>query len=144
MNIPFNPAGSTKACIPAFNKSINDPACQYFYSPRHRRAKYNVPLNISETDTEYVIDLYATGFLKEHISIKVIDDTLYIKGNKPNEESRSFTLQEFPIRIFERTLFLNGMVDTDHISAKSKQGVLIIRLPKTIEAQSHEKEIFVS
>ncbi len=41
-------------------------------------------------------------------------------------------------------LDLNGQVDTDNIEAKQENGVLIITLPKTKEAQNEEQEIKVN
>jgi HSP20 family protein len=60
------------------------------------------------------------------------------EGEEPN-----FSLQEFPIKSFERALNLNGRVDTTNISAKQENGILIITLPKTVEAQKPAQEIKV-
>ncbi len=99
-----------------------------------RRAKYNVPMNISETGSEFLIELYATGFSKEDISITVHGDVLFIRGKKELAEGaeRQFVLQEFPIKNFERTLALNGSVQSELITATSENGVLIVSLPKSI------------
>ena len=97
-----------------------------------RRPKYNVPLNIIENENEFIIHVFATGFLREDIKITVSDDVLYIIGTKEIDEENApnFSKQEFPIKNFERTLSLNGSADAENITAVSENGVLIITLPK--------------
>jgi HSP20 family protein len=110
-----------------------------------RRPKYNVPINIIETDAAYDVDVYATGFAKEEIKITVTDDLLYISGSRTIDEQNqpNFSRQEFPIKSFERVLNLNGKVDTSLITATQENGVLKITLPKTAEAQKPEQKIEV-
>jgi HSP20 family protein len=108
-----------------------------------RRPKYNVPLNISENDTEYQVQVYATGFAKENISIAVKEDVLYITGQKEFENPPKFTQQEFPVKTFERVVALNRKVDVESISAKHEDGVLMINLPKSKEALQKDLTITV-
>jgi len=110
-----------------------------------KRPKYNVPLNIIDNETSFEVHVYAVGFLKENIKLAVTDDVLYISGTRTIEADGepNFSRQEFPIKSFERMLNLNGQVDTAGISAKQESGVLIITLPKTVEAQKPSQEIKV-
>lgn len=108
-----------------------------------RRPKYNVPLNITDTETTYEVAVYATGFAKENITLNVVDDVLYISGSKEITESPNFSRQEFPVKNFERSLLLNGLVEIEGISAKVENGVLHITLPKTKEAQRRTQKIEV-
>jgi len=112
----------------------------------YRRPKYNVPINIAEFDTYFEVHVYATGFSKEDIKISVVDDLLYINGQKEVEEDKipKFIKQEFPVKVFERTLALNGQVDIKQITAKQENNILIIHLPKTEEAKEKEVNIEVS
>jgi HSP20 family protein len=110
-----------------------------------RRPKYNVPLNITDNETNFEVHVYAVGFLKENIKLSVTDDVLYISGTRTIDEGSdpNFSRQEFPVKSFERVLNLNGQVDATNISAKQEDGVLIITLPKTDEAQKPAQEIKV-
>lgn len=108
-----------------------------------RRPKYNVPMNIIESDTDYMVYLFAHGFDKEHIQLNVVDDVLSIKANKELVEPISFSYQEFPVKNFERTLALNGQIDVENITAKSENGVLKLTLPKLPKAQRNEQKIEV-
>ena len=122
---------------------------QYQHAPfggAYRRPKYNVPVNISENESNFEISVYATGFSKENIKLTVVNDVLFISGTRTVEESNppNFTKQEFPVKSFERSFLLNGQVDTANITAKQENGVLIVTLPKTPEAQKPTQEIKVS
>ena len=111
----------------------------------HRRPKYNVPVNIAETETGYEVSVYATGFDKENIRLSVVDEVLYITGTRDWQgvQPPQFTKQEFPVKNFERVIALNGQIDTGAITARQEGGVLYIALPKTVEAQKPSQEIRV-
>ena len=111
-----------------------------------RRPKYNVPLNIIDTEAAFQVHVYANGFAKENIKVSVIDDGLYISGTRELNENEvpEFSHQEFPVKVFERALQLNGQVDITAISAKHEEGILKITLPKTAEAQKPAQQITVS
>ncbi|CAN5164088.1 hypothetical protein BH11BAC6_BH11BAC6_16940 [soil metagenome] len=110
-----------------------------------RRPKYNVPVNIEETENSYEVKVYATGFDKENIKLSVVEDILYITGTRTLDENNkpNFTKQEFPVKSFERVISLNGQVDTAGIKARQENGVLIVTLPKTTAAQTPAQEINV-
>ena len=109
----------------------------------YRRAKYNVPANVAETDTAYEIHLYALGFDKANISITVVDDVLHVSGTReiPEDYRPNFIRQEFPIKSFEKEFHLNEGINTTGIVAKQEAGVLIITLPKKEEAQRKERNV---
>lgn len=110
-----------------------------------RRPKYNVPLNITDNDTHYEVQVYATGFDKADIKLTITDNVLYISGTRSLAGAEpNFSRQEFPVRNFERMLNLNGQVDTAAISARQENGVLLITLPKTPQAQKPAQEVAVN
>ena len=106
-----------------------------------RRPKYNVPLNIAENDIFYEVHVYAVGFDKEHITITVEDDVLWIRGKRAIDQENKFRRQEFPVKHFERVVSLHGQVDTAQIQAKQEGSVLMITLPKVPEAQSSSQKV---
>lgn len=149
MHYKYHKAGYAGGCAPAHRKHGHAhhhmhgaPWGKGFY----RRPKHNVPLNIIENDTFFEVHLYALGFSKENIKISVTGDVLYITGTREiaDDYKPDFVRQEYPIKSFERTLDLNKKVDTEGIEAKQENGVLIITLPKTKEAQKKEQEIKVN
>lgn len=108
-----------------------------------RRPKHNVPVNIIDNINSYEVHVYALGFAKENIRISVADCVLYISGTREVDENNlpNFSLQEYPIKSFERVVGLNEQVDTANINAKQENGVLIITLPKTPEARQPAQEV---
>lgn len=110
-----------------------------------RRPKYNVPVNIAEIETAYEVYVYALGFAKENIKVSVAEDLLYITGTRTLDEANApqFRSQEYPIKNFERVIALNDQVDTEYISARQEEGVLIVTLPKKADAQRSAQEITI-
>ncbi len=108
-----------------------------------RRPKYNVPVNIAETENTFEVYVYALGFDKENIKIAVTDGLLHISGTRTVDENNlpNFISQEYPIKSFERVVQLNEQVNTTSINAKQENGILIISLPKTAEAQKPAQEV---
>lgn len=150
MNHKYQQAGYATGCGPAFGRHGHYGHHRSHRGPWgggfHRRPKHNIPLNIIENDTNYEVHLYALGFSKENIKIAVASDVLHITGTRTiaDDYKPNFSRQEYPIKSFERMLDLNGQVDTTTIEAKQENGVLIITLPKTTEAQKGEQEIKVN
>lgn len=109
----------------------------------YRRPKYNVPVNIDEKQDRFEVWVYAAGFDKANIKLSVTDDVLHISGTRTVAAEPHFTMQEFPVKSFERVVGLNGQVDVAAISAKQENGVLVVTLPKTSEAQQPARDISV-
>ena len=112
----------------------------------YRRPKYNVPVNVVDNPSHFEVQVYALGFAKENIRIAVQDDILYISGTRTIDENNppNFSLQEYPVKSSERSLALNGQVDKAGISARQVEGVLIITLPKSPDAQQPAQEVPVA
>ena len=110
----------------------------------YRRPKYNVPVNIDEWPDSFEVSVYATGFDKANIKLSVVDDVLYISGTRVIATEPKFTMQEFPVKSFERVIGLNGQVDAAGITAKQENGVLVVTLPKTKEAMQPARDINVA
>lgn len=107
-----------------------------------RRPKYNVPVNIIDNDTEFIVHVHAVTFPKENIKVTVMDDMLYITGTRePEELYPNFLLHEFPIKSFERSFELSDRVDRKNIQAKYDNGILTVTVGKTHSAQAPEHEV---
>jgi HSP20 family protein len=133
-------------CGPAFKGYGSSYYSKFGGGPRggyYRRPKYNVPINIVEKESHYEVHVYALGFAKENIRLSVVDDVLYISGTRTIDESNppNFSRQEYPVKSFERMVSLNEKVDKASISARQEEGVLIVTLPKTSQAQQSDQEI---
>lgn len=117
---------------------------------QHAWGAHRPPVNIEETDTNYVIALYAAGLVKENVKLTVKDDVLTISyaavESAPEStagmdssgadfeagktERGNVTYQEFSNHSFERSFKLNNKVLIESISATYTDGILKVTLPK--------------
>lgn len=108
---------------------------------RHAGGFAQPPVNIEETDADYVISLFAAGLIKEQVSLTVKDDVLRIaypgtdagtdQGTNSEPATKgNVTYQEYKQGAFERLFRLNNKVLVERISASYADGVLNVVLPK--------------
>jgi HSP20 family protein len=84
------------------------------------------------------------GMDENSIDVKFADGTLTIKGEKRDEreeKKKNFHLAERRYGSFQRSFSVPGGVDADRIEANFKNGVLMVTLPKTLQARKNEKKI---
>ncbi|MFT4203679.1 MAG: Hsp20/alpha crystallin family protein [Chitinophagaceae bacterium] len=102
-------------------------------------------VNIEEREDSFLLCLYAAGLDKDRFKLSVQDNVLTISYEADNAISdRKFIYQENSIGTFERSFQLNGQVLTEQISAAYLDGVLVVNLPKTPEAQQPGQEIRIN
>ncbi len=95
--------------------------------------------NVKETKKAYELDLSVPGFDKEDFSIEIDKNVLNISAEKSMEkddkdENERVWRQEFVSSSFSRSFVLPENIDTEHITAKEKSGILKITLPKLDKA----------
>ena len=104
------------------------------------------PVDLCEMPDAIVIRVEVPGVAKEDISLSILDNVLKIEGSK-QRSSNSTGAAERPLQYicleraygkFERTIALQWGVDVEKISARLKDGLLEIRLPK---APSYGREV---
>lgn len=102
------------------------------------------PVNIQELEDRFEIFVYATGFSKNDIKLKVSNDILYVKGDKPEDNlNQNWKRQEFFHSKFLRQFELSEKVDQEKITAKYDAGVLIISLHKKEGFETVHQEISI-
>jgi HSP20 family protein len=109
-----------------------------------RRSQKNSPVNISETESEYVIQLYAPSLVKENFILTTKNDVLTIRYKNEKSDSDRFTRREYRPEEIDRSFDLKGKVDVDKISASYSGGVLQVALPKTPAAQRPAQDVPVN
>jgi HSP20 family protein len=96
-------------------------------------------VNISEKDSEFIIELAAPGMHKNDFKINVENNQLNISSEKKEEKEtkkEKYTRKEFSYQSFQRSFQLpSELVDSNKISAEYKEGILRILLPKKEEAK---------
>jgi HSP20 family protein len=112
---------------------------------RHAGSFGQPPVNIEETDSEYIISLFAAGLRKEQVTLTVKDDVLRIGySGDTTDGSTKYTYQEYNQSEFERSFQLNGKVLTDGVSASYADGILRVTLPKNPETNAPAQTINVA
>jgi len=88
------------------------------------------PVDIFETEDALTVVADLPGVGKDDVDIRVEDGVLTIKGKANYTASANMLREEFGLSGYFRQFKLSDEVDQDKISAATKNGVLIVTLPK--------------
>lgn len=105
-----------------------------------------VPVNIKETEKEYILELVAPGLSKEDFKLHLEKNILTVSVDKKEEtvkENEKFVRREYKQSSFKRSFTLDEKIDADAISAQYVNGVLTLNLPKKEEVKPATKQINV-
>jgi HSP20 family protein len=105
------------------------------------------PVDISEDDKEYFINVELPGVNKEDVRVTVENGILTITGERKEEKEekgKKFHRVERMYGTFLRTFTLPDGAAGDKISAEFKDGILKVRLPKSEEAKPKSIEVKVA
>jgi len=94
---------------------------------------FTPPVDVHETEDEYLVKIDLPGVKSEVVNIEVNDNVLAISGSRVTDETAAAQLVERPYGSFARTLTLPQGVDSDSIEAAFRDGVLELRIPKPAE-----------
>jgi len=106
-------------------------------------------VNVKENENEFVIEVAAPGMNKNDFNIKFHNNVLTVSSEKKDEKeekNEKFTRKEFSYQSFQRSFTVaENAVESDKISAKYADGILLITLPKREEVKPKPmKEIKIS
>jgi len=107
------------------------------------------PVNISENENEFQIDLAVPGLKKEDFKINLEKDLIMISAEKKEEkteldEPRKYNRVEYNYSSFLRTFTLPESADHSKISAAYKEGILHVSVAKKEEAKIQSREISIN
>ena len=104
------------------------------------------PVNVKETENDYVLEVVAPGFQKEDFKINLDNNTLTVSAEKKEEtenQNEKFVRKEFKLQSFSRSFTIDENIDAENISAKYVNGVLTLNLAKKQEVKPSVKEISI-
>ena len=114
-------------------------------SSAHRQDTILSPrIDITETSNEYHIDIELPGFTQADIEVRIDDNILTIKTKREEalqQEERDYHVRERYYGSMQRSIMLPSNVNSDNISAKFKNGILYIKIPKQDKETSRRIEI---
>jgi len=119
---------------PLWGQMLNDNFMQAF----------RADVNVASDDGQYTITLEAPGLEQKDLSIELKDRTLFIRGNKQQEQEENekhFYRVERRYGAFERVLAIPDDANADEISATMKNGVLTVAIPRKDVPVSDVKKI---
>ncbi|CAN5621804.1 Hsp20/alpha crystallin family protein [soil metagenome] len=104
------------------------------------------PVNITESENAYNLELAAPGRNKELFTLNVEKNVLTI-GYDDDKETEGTGLKtirnEFSITAFKRSFTLDEKTDAESIEAKYENGILKVTLPKKAEVKPEVKQISI-
>ena len=103
--------------------------------------RYQPPVDILESHDELLLIFDMPGVSGDHVDVTVEKGTLTVMGQADKEDDGAPVYRETYIGDYRRQFSLSDDVDTDHITADMKAGVLTIRIPKAVEAKPRKIEI---
>lgn len=104
----------------------------------------HAPVNISETEDAYLIDVVAPGYEKTDFKINLDKNILSISAENKTEETSENNKnlrKEFHLRSFKRTFTIDHTIDTEQIEAKYVNGILKVSLNKKEKEKAASKDI---
>lgn len=103
--------------------------------------------DISETDQEYLVKAELPGVAKKDVKIQLNDGVLTISGERTLEREQTGENQLRVERFygsFARSFALPDNVDTTKLRAESKDGLLLVHIPKKAPTQQQPMTIEVN
>ncbi|TLY14934.1 MAG: Hsp20/alpha crystallin family protein [Nitrospirae bacterium] len=103
-------------------------------------------VDISETDTEYLIKAELPEVKKEDVKVTLQDGVLMIQGERQQEKEekgKKFHRVERSYGSFVRSFTLPDYVDNTNVKAEFKEGILNLHLPKSERAKPKAIEVRV-
>jgi HSP20 family protein len=97
----------------------------------------NVPLDVTEKEDSYMIKASLPGINPEDVEITLDDNVLTLRGemNQEDEQEGRYHVRERRYGSFMRSISLPSAIDRENVEASSENGILMIRLPKSVESK---------
>lgn len=111
-----------------------------------QRPSFQAPVNVIRKDDLYELEMYMPGKSREDFTIGLsgLELTIAFKGEEQKSASSKWTRREFYAGSFERSFQLDDTIDTDLITARYDNGILIVLLPIKLESRRHSQQINVA
>lgn len=90
-------------------------------------------LDVHANDDDYTISALVPGLSADDLNLEVLNNTVTIRGEfkSPEEKDTDYLMRELPAGRFSRVITLPIALDAAKAEANIKDGVLILRVPKS-------------
>jgi len=103
-------------------------------------------VNISESTSEFEVELAVPGLKKEDFKISLDKNVLSVSAEKKtetNDETKKFSKREYNYTSFSRSFTLPESADQTKIEADYTDGILKLTIAKKEEAKEQSREISI-
>ena len=147
--VRWNPLREMEDLFDRFHRSIDRrPALSGDGSQENMTlADWAPSVDISETDSEYRIQVELPGVDKKGVHVSIHEGVLAISGERKTEreeKTEKFHRVERAYGRFARSFVLPDNVDDNGVSAEYKDGVLDVRVKKSEQAKPRSIEVKVA
>src|SRR5919106_908380 len=107
-------------------------------------AETALPINVSTTSDELVVEAALPGIRPDDVDITVEDGTLTIRGEAASDREETegeYLVREIRRGSFVRTMTLPAGLDPDRATATFDNGVLSLRIPRAEEVKPRQIRI---
>ncbi|MFC7203033.1 Hsp20/alpha crystallin family protein [Haloferax namakaokahaiae] len=108
------------------------------------KTEESMALDLVEHDDHFIVAVDLPGFEREDVEVSVTDHMLRISANREQEiedKDTQYIRHERQHRTEERSLALPDAVDPENVTARMKNGVLTVTLPKIEDDESRTIDI---
>lgn len=107
------------------------------------RTGYWPETNVYANENEYMVAVKIPGVEKDDISISFKDNSLKINGERKSNSDKetNYHMRERQTGKFERNILLDEKIDVDKVTAELKNGILLVKVPKSPESKPVKIEI---
>jgi HSP20 family protein len=94
-------------------------------------------MNVYDGKDDVLVTVQAPGVKKEDLNIELRENTLTVSANRPAPQYQNANVlrEECAYGEFKRSLRIDTRVQNDKIEAQLKNGILLVRMPKSDEAK---------
>ena len=141
---PFRELGTIQARV---NRLFNETPLGPMEREGFFIADWAPPVDIEETDKEYLIKAELPEVAKEDVKVEMLEGVLTIEGERKHEKEekgKKFHKVERSYGKFVRQFALPIEVEAAKIQAEFKDGMLNVHLPKTVVAKPKPIEVKVA
>jgi HSP20 family protein len=106
----------------------------------------HVPVDVIESEKEFTIKANVPGMSKEDLEVEIGEDAVVLKGKYDSEtekDERGYKIKERHAGSFTRVVPVSSAVNTEKATARYKDGVLELVLPKLVPETPKRRKLDV-
>ncbi|WP_454197669.1 Hsp20/alpha crystallin family protein [Nocardia sp. Marseille-Q1738] len=101
-----------------------------------------LPMDVWREGDQFVVEIDAPGIDRDSLGLEVEGGVVTVRARRPElDANREMVATERPRGEFSRELFLGDNVDTEHVRADYRDGVLRLAIPLAEKAKPRRIEI---